>query len=538
MSLSDRIKIIIDVATDGANTSLGKFRTSIREAEGASGKLKAGFSQMGSAIKANAAEFAAAAGAALVAFGATSIRAFQDTALEASKLSDALGISVEDASRLMEVSGDLGVDMGALQGAMQRFNKEVGSGRVDLKQFGTDLVYAKDGSVDAVQSFIEAATAIGAITDPTERAREAQRLFGKSYGEIAELMELDAKDLRKALDEVSDAKVIDAEEEQKAKDMRAAMDSLKDSVEDVQLQFGEMLVEMGPTILAMAESIGKLMEGITYLHKETEEFVRFLARDDSITKVALGVDAFNAAVGKVGPTAATSFGILSKEAGSAVRDVETLEEAWSDLKGEIDDREAFMNVEDAFADMKREGMEAYGAAMDGAEDATAKTREYERAQLGAKEELIEFLAEVLKLPPERSTRILAAFDQGNLDYIEDQLRILTRNRDINLSIIARGGAGYGSVMNNGARGGGARARGGPVEAGVPYLVGENPDGTPNATSELVIPHQSGTVLTAEQTRRALASGSTTTIIQNFPRGATPRDVKYADRRYSRIQGPL
>lgn len=543
MALDERIKIFIDVISDKADASVRGFRQSVSDADGVTGKFKASAGKAFGAIKANAAEFAAAAGAALVAFGASSIKAFQDTALEASKLSDALGISVEDASRLMEVAGDLGVDMGALQGAMQRFNKEIGAGRVDLKQFGTDIVYAKDGSVDAVQSFIEAATAVGAIPDPTKRAQEAQRLFGKSYGEIAELMEMDAKDLRAALADVSDAKVIDSEEEQKAKDMRAAMDNLKDAVEDVQLQFGEMLVEMGPTILAMAESIGKLMEGITFLHTETEAFVRFLAGDDSITKVALGVDAFNAAVGKVGPTAETSLGIMSEKAEAAKKDIETLEEAWANLKGEIDDRQAFMSIQDAFTDMKVKGMEAYAAAMDGAEDATAKVREFEAAQLSTKEELIEYLAEVEKLPPERVTRILAAFEQGNLDFVEAQLAILSRNRTMNLSIVTRGGAGYGTTRD------GPKAAGGPVRRGGAYPVGENFDGSFNSTTELFVPGEDGSIVRAPDVQAALrnlagaGAGGAMVVDRSvthiyMPSGTRPDDVTNANREYRRKQGPL
>lgn len=50
-----------------------------------------------------------------------------------------------------------------------------------------------------------------------------------------------------------------------------------------------------------------------------------------------------------------------------------------------------------------------------------------------------------------------------------------------------------------------KAQGGPVEAGQPYLVGDNPDGSPNATSELFIPDRRGTIVPADQTRRMMES---------------------------------
>jgi hypothetical protein len=79
------------------------------------GKAKAGAASLGDTLKANTAAMATAAGAALVAFGVQSVKAFQDTALEAGKVSEALGINVEDASRLREVSGDLGTKMGTYE---------------------------------------------------------------------------------------------------------------------------------------------------------------------------------------------------------------------------------------------------------------------------------------------------------------------------------------------------------------------------------------------------------------------------------------
>lgn len=51
-----------------------------------------------------------------------------------------------------------------------------------------------------------------------------------------------------------------------------------------------------------------------------------------------------------------------------------------------------------------------------------------------------------------------------------------------------------------------RYKGGPVEAGMPYIVGENPDGSLNRTSEMFVPDSAGTILNAAQTRQALASG--------------------------------
>ena len=112
--MANKISVIIDVAVDKATSSLKSFRTSIAEADGASGKFKAGFASVAAGVKANAGSIAASAGAALVAFGVESVKAFQDTALAARDFSNATGVAVEDASRLIEVAGDFGIEATAL----------------------------------------------------------------------------------------------------------------------------------------------------------------------------------------------------------------------------------------------------------------------------------------------------------------------------------------------------------------------------------------------------------------------------------------
>lgn len=54
--------------------------------------------------------------------------------------------------------------------------------------------------------------------------------------------------------------------------------------------------------------------------------------------------------------------------------------------------------------------------------------------------------------------------------------------------------------------GGFRASGGPVRGGLAYMVGENADGTPNATTEIFVPNESGTILSARDSQALMAGG--------------------------------
>jgi len=78
-----------------------------------------------------------------------------------------------------------------------------------------------------------------------------------------------------------------------------------------------------------------------------------------------------------------------------------------------------------------------------------------------------------------------------------------------------------------------RARGGPVLAGQPYLVGEE-------GPELIVPNSSGTVMTANQTAAALGGGMSSgwTVNVHMPPGADGEQVVSALRRWERANGPV
>lgn len=304
------IKVLIDGDAAGleggvrkARTALDGFKANIASADGAGGKFKAGMSSIGDTLKANVAAAAVGAGAALVAFGVKAVSAFQETALEAGKFADAAGIAVDDASRWMEVVGDLGIESSIIEGAFLKMNKAIGAGTAPLQEFGGEIVKTKSGLVDANATFINAISTIGAIEDPTLRAKAAQETFGRSYGEVAELMEMDADDLTAALAGVSDSKVIDQAELDKARDFRARLDELKDKFEDFALSVGQLVVEMGPALTLLAKTAtaaaglaSKAATAALGTDDMTDAYTRFADEVNSSSPTAALADLFNASV--------------------------------------------------------------------------------------------------------------------------------------------------------------------------------------------------------------------------------------------------
>jgi hypothetical protein len=181
------------------------------------------------------------------------------------------------------------------------------------------------------------------------------------------------------------------------------------------------------------------------------------------------------------------------------------------LKGSVADDQAFVDLQGAFDQVRTSSQEAWDATAAGADDAAAKVRANKSDVNSLKQQIIDYAQNIAKLPASQTTTLLAEVDDGQLALVEARIARIKANATINVQIQAKGGAGFGPVT-------GARASGGPVRAGEPYLVGDGPGGTPTPWSEIFIPNSDGTILNAPQTKRALqsrATGGSTGRVQNI-----------------------
>lgn len=200
-----------------------------------------------------AAAGAAAAGVALFA----AANEFTNLGIEAGKFSDVTGLAVEDASRWMEVASDLGIETKTLEGAFNKMNIAADKSPEKFAAIGAEIVRTSDGAVDANATFLNVVDSLDGISDPAEKARRASELLGKGWTDMAEMIDVGSAGLTESLGAVSEAKVIDEEELQKAKDMRAGMDSLMDAAQDLMLTLGSALA---PVIAKLAPLLGEVIE--------------------------------------------------------------------------------------------------------------------------------------------------------------------------------------------------------------------------------------------------------------------------------------
>lgn len=244
---TDRIKLVFDAVTSDATSGVGKLKSGVGEAEGGFAKLKAGAGGALDMIRNNAALSAGAAGLAVGKFIADAIGGFQEAALEANNFGDAVGLSVEDASRWIEVAGDLGVNVDALQGAVGKLNIATANGVLDKLGVGGETT--NERLINALQH-------LQGIPNAADRAKEGMALFGKSWTALVPLVET-AGDLRTALADVSGGQLKTEEDVAAAKRLRDAVDTLSDVFDRFMQTVGGAAIG---AVSGFAEGLGNLAE--------------------------------------------------------------------------------------------------------------------------------------------------------------------------------------------------------------------------------------------------------------------------------------
>lgn len=455
----ERLEFLI---TASGKDALGEFRKLGQAAESDLGKAEGATGKFGGAMsfaKGHAVELAAAAGAAIVAFGAKAVGEFQALALETDRLATKLGILPEEASRLLEVSGDLGIEIGSVEGAMMKMNKALGTSPDLFSKLGIEAATASNGTTDLNETFVRTVEGLRAIQDPVERNQAGVKLLGKSWADLSRLLD---GDVRSSLAEVSDAKVIDADEIKKAQAFRDSMDELKGKLEDFALAVGERAV---PALVNIIDSIEKVADAAEPVFKflelgmkntftegagSTAEVNKQLAelsdRYDEVygfaKKAESGVSDGTGALDSSTAAMLRMAGVDLSPAAEELEDVEDAADAakveitnfgreWDILKGKLSDEESYNAAIDSLGEIRDAAIEAYGTGMKGtAEEAAEAQRGLRDATLNSKQAVADYLMEVLKIPASQATNILALIDDGKLAEAQAEIDRLTKAKDV------------------------------------------------------------------------------------------------------------
>jgi phosphoglycolate phosphatase-like HAD superfamily hydrolase len=305
-----------DKGIKGATAGFAKLKADVAAANGAMGKFKAAGSGAFAAVQANALTFAAAAGAAVFTFAAKAVTAFRDLGLAVGKFSDATGVTVEEASRLIEVTGDLNIESNTLLASLNKMNRAVASGSDAFKDIGAEIARTSSGAVDVNKTFLNVIDALNRIENPAARAKAATELLGRGWTELSRMVGMGADELIKALENVSDVKVFDDQAVRDAEELDAAFKNLGDVWEDVSLIVGKELV---PALADALEGVLGLLQGI----RDVSNYEIFGVKVGTLVKVASTLG--SAAI--TGARAVTALGGASEQAAGDVEGFASAEEA-------------------------------------------------------------------------------------------------------------------------------------------------------------------------------------------------------------------
>ena len=536
-----RIPIITDLQDKGirdAKKAFGDFKTSVANAEGGLGKFKAGSKSVMDSVAANAGTFAIAGGIAFAKFATDGIKAFQDLALGAEKFATATGLAIEDASRYMEAAGDIGVPVDAVEGAIGRLNKTIGADPDKVRNLGVDLVYLKDGSLDVNKTFLNTIDRIKGIKDPAEKAKVAAQLLGKGWQSMSTLIEMGADDLSTALGNVSESKVIDAKELQKAKEFRDAMDKLKDQIDDVTLAVGEGLVPALTDVADLLDKVSSIQDffkkvpGVSWVTDHVNMVSPLLSAYDLVSTGISNFFGIFSDEEEVIPVFAENMDLARQDADNfreaikqarnpldelttsvdkAAIAIGTAEAAWKNLIGQFERKVNFDKLDTDLNTLRETAIAAFSG---GKKEMDA----FHEAQLVVAEDFALFAK---NFPPELSTQLSIEINSMDIERLERAASLVKFLG----SPIGSGGVDpsiYRRVSTPLVAG--ARANGGPVMAGGSYVVGER-------GPELFTPSSSGNITP----NHAMGGGSTITVNVN---GGDPNSIVRALQQYVRQSGPV
>ena len=491
-----------DKGLKSAKAAFANFKTDVGAATGAMGKFKAGGNAALDAVKANAGTFALAGGAALAGFAAKGVEAFMDLALASGKFADSTGLSVQEASRFIEVGDDIGIEAGLIESSLGKLNRAIGLTPEAFKDARVESARTSSGAVDVQKTFLNVVQRLNEIKDPAERAAVASKLLGRGWQGMSELIASGADKIVDSLAAVSDSKVITPDELFKAKELREAKDRYSDWWDDVLITTGSGMATLAREYDEAGDPFTGFMNMFGVVADPLDAFDRRIGDSEARAKDFWERVESGAYIGeKVILPLAEDFGEVEES-------ITELSTEWQLLLGKLDTREAFDNLEESLGALLDAGVKAFGGT-------EQEVRDFNAAQKDAID-LIADIAIAMGLTFGEQNKLKILVDSGDLEgarRLLEQIQRLANIGSVYDGAIER-------LLDEKLKG---KAAGGPVSGGTSYLVGEK-------GPEIFTPSGSGMI-----TPNSAIGGSTMTI---NVLGADPQAVVRALQDYNRTSGPI
>lgn len=423
-----RTVVIIDADGKPATVEISKLQKATKDLDSDVGKASKGFGAMGDAagnIPGPVGEIAnALSGPAGVVGGigaavgglVAMANQFADTAIEAQTLAEATNSTVEEASQLLAGVKQFGLEYNDVTDIALQVTGALEGNVVLMEKLGLTAEQAEN-PMENIKAAIDAWDLLTA----TERAQA----FGEEgVRQIARII-ASGESLDEILAGVSDAQVLSPEDVERANELKETTADLKELWDDVVINVGGFVAKDMNDLKNVVGAITGQMNIFGDSIEESIEKSQRLAAEQRAAAETSRWEALAAQYEATGDAGVDAF--------------ERIDNSLAILKGEIDDRQAFRALEDQFGKLKDASQEWTDAAVAGTDDVKDKQRAYNVELDKTNEKIIDYAVNILGLPDEAVTEIVAQLDAGNVAFVEAQLAGLARRRIVNLEARTVGG---------------------------------------------------------------------------------------------------
>ncbi len=228
-----------------------------------------------------------AMGAAILAAGALSVKAFAEMGDEVQKMALRTGFSTEALSELRHAAQLSGTSLQGLEKASRTLSGAILDAGFGLETYvrafdKIGLSYEKLKPLSPEDQFIAVMQALAGLSDESERAALAADLFGRAGTQLLPMLANGAEGLAEMRQEAHDLGIVfDLEAANKAAAFQDAMTKLKGSVSGVMITIGSFLVD----------SLKPLIDTVTTAIKKFSDWSKehpILARVITNTTMAIG----------------------------------------------------------------------------------------------------------------------------------------------------------------------------------------------------------------------------------------------------------
>jgi hypothetical protein len=278
MSFAEKLEIILSGDAKGAVKAFAETATAAQESaakqKAAAGEASAanesGAAKSAEAQKGASESSAASMGGMVTALGAGGLAVFElakkwdEGALSAGKMSEATGLTAEQSSRWQVVAKDAAVSTESLEKSIGFMNKTAGLSPKTFDHFGVSLKDVNGQALSTEALFLGVIDKMNKTDDAATKAAIGQKLLGRGWRDMAELIGEGSTKLTESLKQVASTQVFSENDVAHAKSFRDDLKKVTDELKGIELQAGKAFVPMVENIMKMAGPLvtvgGKLVE--------------------------------------------------------------------------------------------------------------------------------------------------------------------------------------------------------------------------------------------------------------------------------------